>query len=315
MHYRIPKPEHGSQEWLEVRWKDKKDGCRRISASAAAAVHNEHKYMTSADLATELLADYAPKPQPPNKAMERGNRLEPVLLEWAAGADPHPDDEIHVPAEMFCYDDGDCKLIATLDGMDRDGTVYEVKTTRKTFNDELPRHWYWQGVQQAICADVDSITWIVFDGTLELKRYVQVVTSDEKRIHIEACREFLRAINIGITPDSVRASYEFIQNVYPESQPTRVHIGVEGMLLVDKLIAVKSNIAEFEKMQDEIQAKLGELLKDHEVGTFDGEEIVSWKKMTRDSLDTKALSEAHPALVSKYRKITTYRVMKTKRRK
>lgn len=311
MHYRIDKPEHGSQEWLEVRWKDKNDGCRRISASVAAAVHNEHPYTSSADLAAELLADYAPKPQPPSKAMERGNRLEPVLLEWVS----FNGNNVITPFEMYCYDEGDCKLIATLDGIDRYGNVYEVKTTRKTFNDELPRHWYWQGVQQAICADVDRITWVVFDGTLDLKMHQQIVTSDEKRIHIEACREFLNAINMGVTPDTVRASYDFIQNVYPESEPTKVHIGIEGKELVDKLIAVKHNIAEFEKMQDEIQARLGELLKEHEVGTFDGEEIVSWKKMTRDSLDTKALGEAHPALVSKYRKITTYRVMKTKRRK
>lgn len=315
MHYKIIKPEHGSQEWLEVRWRDKNDGCRRISASVAAAVHNEHPYMTSSDLAIELIADKPPVPKPPTPAMERGNRLEPVLLEWAAGADPHPDDEIHVPAEMYCYDDGDCKLIATLDGMDRDGDVYEAKTTRKTFQDELPRHWYWQGVQQAICANVDCITWIVFDGSLELKKYQQIVTSDEKQIHIEACREFLHYINMGVTPPSVQTSYEHVQNMYPKSEPKRVHIGVEGDELVAQLLDVKQSISYLEKEQDRIQAKIGELLKDGEVGTFDGEEIVSWKTMTRDSLDTKALGEAHPALVSKYRKQTTYRVMKTKRRK
>jgi predicted phage-related endonuclease len=311
MHYRIDKPEHGSQEWLEVRWKDKNDGCRRISASVAAAVHNEHPYTTSSDLAIELIADKPPVPKPPTPAMERGNRLEPVLLEWVS----FNGNNVITPIEMYCYDDGDCKLIATLDGIDGDGNVHEVKTTRKTFNDELPRHWYWQGVQQAICADVDRITWVVFDGTLDLKIHQQIVTSDEKQIHIEACREFLHYINMGVTPPNVQTSYEHVQNMYPETTVKSTDVGVDGQLLVQKLIAVKSNIAEFEKMQDEIQAQLGELLKEAEVGTFEGEEIVSWKKMTRDSLDTKALGEAHPALVSKFRKQTTYRVMKTNKRR
>ena len=53
--FQIPKPQHGSQEWLLARWKNK-DGKKLISASNAAAVHGEHKYMTPGDLATELLA-------------------------------------------------------------------------------------------------------------------------------------------------------------------------------------------------------------------------------------------------------------------
>ena len=58
MRYTINKPQHGSKEWLEVRWRDH-NGLSRIAASSAAAVHGEHEYMTAGDLATELLAEEA----------------------------------------------------------------------------------------------------------------------------------------------------------------------------------------------------------------------------------------------------------------
>ena len=46
----IPKPTHGSQDWLNLRWANEK-GEKRITASVAAAIHGEHKYTTPADLA------------------------------------------------------------------------------------------------------------------------------------------------------------------------------------------------------------------------------------------------------------------------
>jgi hypothetical protein len=42
-HYKINKPTHGTEEWLAVRWRNEY-GDARISASVAAAVHDEHPY-------------------------------------------------------------------------------------------------------------------------------------------------------------------------------------------------------------------------------------------------------------------------------
>ena len=53
---RIAKPAHGSQEWLNIRWRNE-NGEARIAASACAAVHGQHAFVTPADLATELLAE------------------------------------------------------------------------------------------------------------------------------------------------------------------------------------------------------------------------------------------------------------------
>ena len=49
-HYTFNKPRHGSAEWLAVRWRDE-NGLARISASNAAAAHNEHQYTSATQLA------------------------------------------------------------------------------------------------------------------------------------------------------------------------------------------------------------------------------------------------------------------------
>jgi len=68
--YTRNKPEHGTAEWLEARWKNGA-GEPQITASVAAVVHGAHPYKTAADLATELLAPTPPQPQPANDAMDR----------------------------------------------------------------------------------------------------------------------------------------------------------------------------------------------------------------------------------------------------
>ena len=62
------------------------------------------------------------------------------------------------------------------------------------------------------------------------------------------------------------------------------------------------------KAQGEAQEKqakdaLARMLLDNEVGLLHGKRVVSWKQMAgRESLDTKALKEAHPDLVKQYMK-------------
>jgi len=310
MHYTINKPEHGSQEWLRVRWENK-DGKKLISASVAAAVHNEHPYTSSAELAAELLADNPPAPLPPTKDMERGNRMEPMLVQWISETEV----PLQTPDIMYGYERGNCRLIATLDAIDPEGKPYEVKSTRKRWTGELPDHWYWQGVQQAMCTGHDQVEWIIFDGDLDMHRYTQVVTSDEKQAHESAVAQFLESIDAGMMPEGAVASYEMVNKMYPQSTPSRVEIGDEGMDAVMQLIDLKDAIKELEKQENELQAQIGEMLKDCEVGTFNGAEIVSWKTYSRETVDTKALTEAHPALVAKFKKRSQYRTMKTKRSK
>lgn len=306
-HYTINKPKHGSEEWLKVRWQTP-DGEARISASAAAAVHGQHNYTTGGDLAVELLASDAPTPKEQNQAMERGNRLEPMIREWASSMFNM---NIVEPDIMYCYDEPGVRLISTLDGMDGSVPV-EIKTTTKRWDNELPRQWYWQGVQQAICANTDRVDWIIFDSSMQLFRYAQRITSDEKRIHIEACREFLADIDAGIMPFGAEIRAEHASTLHPVADGTSTELDSNGAELVHALAELKSEIKRLEKAESELRGRVGLLMGDAETGVFDGQQIVTWKNQTRTSFDQKRFEKEHPALAEKFRKSATIRVMRIK---
>jgi putative phage-type endonuclease len=92
----------------------------------------------------------------------------------------------------------------------------------------------------------------------------------------------------------------------------------------DKVIALDPEYAEIIKRRhditeaikdakaevDGIDALLMEDLGDAEVGTINGQKVVTWKGSTRNSLDTKALKEAHPALAAEFMKATEVRTLR-----
>ena len=110
------KPEHGTADWLAARWKNE-SGEPQITASVAAVVHGAHPFKTAADLATELLAPEPPQPETPNSAMERGNRLEPTLIKWAAD---RLNKVLYTPDVLYCYEEDGVRLMSTLDALSMD---------------------------------------------------------------------------------------------------------------------------------------------------------------------------------------------------
>jgi len=308
MRYTISKPQHGTPAWLAIRWQNE-HGVARISASVAGAVHNEHPFKSAADLANELLAIHPPEPVAPNKAMERGNRLEPVMIEWVADIE---NIQLHTPEVMYAYDEPAVRLIATLDAIDENGDVYEVKTSKTRWTGVLPRYWYWQGIQQAICADVDKIEWVIFDGEMELKRHTQIVTSDERQMHIDACREFLSAIDTGNYPANCTVEYRHVAADHPESQDITMMLPDEFKEVLSELAETKKIIKELEEREETLKTTVCAALGDAQYGAIDGSVVCTWKTSRRNSLDSKALEAAHPALVAKFRKETSYRTFNIK---
>jgi len=309
--YTINKPEHGSQEWLEVRWRNA-EGLSRIAASSAAAVHNEHEYMTPGDLAVELLADEAPQPKPANAAMERGNRLEPVLIQWTSDLE---DIVLLTPDIMYCFENGDARMIATLDAITSDGIPFEIKTTKKRWEGVLPRQWYWQGVQQSICAGTNQIEWRIFDSNLELHQYTQIITSDEQQIHISAVDEFLNLIEQGLVPEVAKLSYDNVSDLYNKSSSTQTILPPTAIEIVNQLEQAKKAKKELDELESKLKAELGLMMKEAEEGILNGDIVVTWKTQTRNVFDSSRFDKDHPVLSKKYRKDTEFRVLKTKVRR
>lgn len=311
MRYTISKPQHGSKEWLEVRWRDH-NGLSRIAASSAAAVHGEHEYMTAGDLAVELLADEAPQPKQANAAMERGNRLEPVLIQWTADLE---EIVLNTPDILYCFENGDARMIATLDAISADGMPFEIKTTKKRWDGVLPRQWYWQGVQQSICVGTNQIEWRIFDSDLELHQYTQIITSDEQQIHISAVDEFLNLIEQGLVPEVAKLSYDNVSDLYNQSSSVQTILPPSAMEVINKLEQIKETKKQVEQVENDLKAELGLMMKNSEEGILNGDIVVTWKTQTRNVFDSARFDKEHPALSKKYRKDTSFRVLKTKVRR
>lgn len=305
--YRIHKPEHGGQDWLDVRFRDE-NGNKRVSASAVAAIYGLHPFVPKDKYAAELLGDVAPSPIPPNPAMERGNRLEPFVMEWAADKMGVP---FVTPEEMFCADtDGGAKMVATLDGFyekDTERRVLEIKTTTRQWEGQLPDYWRIQGIQQAICADVDLITWAVFDPSMILHLHDQVVSQQEIDEHITAVEAWLNAIELGITPDGVRWSYETIQTRYSRPENQVVDLPETTADLFKKLRHVRTELASYKQLEDELKAEICDLIGNADTATINGVTVATWKGQRRESLDIKAFKAAHPDIARLFSKTTTTR--------
>ena len=303
---KISKPTHGSAEWLAVRWKDE-NGLARISASVAASVHGVNPYMTTADLVTELIAAEPPQPKEPNSAMMRGNVLETPIRNWSSQLLGY---ELHEPQEMYVYEEDGVRLIATIDAINPDGLVHEIKTRKRRWDNKMPDMWYWQGVQQAICTGTDKVIWCILDGDLDLKFHTQNVTSDEKRIHIEACRRLLSYVDMGMYPDDVVPTYENVKELYKQSNDTSVELPKEANELINLLQKTNAHIKTLTDSASEIQAELCKMMGESQYAVIDGVVVATWKPVVRNSFDQKKFEKEHSALYQKYKKATTYRQFK-----
>ena len=308
----IPKPPHGSLEWLRIRHRDE-IGMPVVSASEAAAVHGMHRFRSKYGLAMEKLSP-EPEVTETNRAMERGNRLEPVIIEWAG------DDlgiELVSPDLMYQYQDGIASMVATLDAVDADSplAVPDVVVEIKTYNREwspanMPPYWWFQGVQQAICAGVDTIHWAIFDNTLDLHIHEQHVDAEDKEMHIEAVGQFCKQVSTGTIPSDWQASYSEVASHARDNDAVADLTDHAGVIYA--LQEVQAEKRELNDREDELKAKLGIILDGCESGVSGNKEVVTWKQRSRTSFDAKRFAAEQPDLHAQYQTSSSYRVMSLK---
>lgn len=157
----IPKPEHGSLEWLTVRHRDD-NGHVTFGASEAGTLIGVNEYNTLADLCISKL--YPPEVKEPEPQMIKGLIFEDALLKHAGtllGCD--------VETPEFMYRKG--KFTVTLDGLAHgipNGEAHRIIEAKVTSTysvataADLPRSWVAQGhVQQWVLGL--PVSFIVFD--------------------------------------------------------------------------------------------------------------------------------------------------------
>jgi hypothetical protein len=137
----------------------------------------------------------------------------------------------------------------------RDDRLY--KSSHKSFEAYCNDRWnfgrsYAARLIQA--ADVPEVLWAVFDSSMQLHLYTQVVSDEEKAEHIAACEAWLNSIELGMTPSGVKWSYETINRRYAKPEARTVELPSDTTELVARLKHVKAELKSYQELEDQLKA-------------------------------------------------------------
>ena len=110
------------------------------------------------------------------------------------------------------------------------------------------------------------------------------------------------------TPDGSLDYSIVLQGLYKDSKDEEL-ILFEQEKLLERYDEITEIYKEIEVERKKIEQYIQLQLKDYEVG-FIGDRRVTWKKQTRNTIDTKRLKKDYPELVADYMKTTTSRVFR-----
>lgn len=280
---RVPKP-LDREAWLAVRRPF-------FNASSAAVLFDRHPYQSPGDYAATKLTG---KEQSQNSAMRRGIVLEQPVAEWWGEEQGYT---LVEPDELFIHG----RMMATVDRfitqLDR---PVEIKTVGRIVEEPLP---YWLDQCQAImwCCGADTMDLVWLDASMDLQW--QVVDGCEA-LQIEMAdraERFMAAIDLGMVPDWVTMTARNVATLHPDPVGS-IEVDEPTLEWLRVYVNIKQQIREAEDELDRVKDQIANQIGAAEVGTFAGEQVVSWKKSAGHwTLDSAALKAEAPELFNKYR--------------
>lgn len=311
----IPKPTHGSIEWLRLRHRDS-NGKVVFGASDAPALMGASPYKTRADLFLNKL--HEPEVQEDRPEFRRGNILEPVLLDQASEFFSR---RIFTP--QVVYQDG--RFAVSLDGVDdvdQPTVIVEAKTTTRYAireSEDLPEEWLWQGwCQQGVLSPNPEKPLPVWFMVLDRdQRFSCVPMPDNptayRSLKLEA-DVFGEWVESGQpAPDDIdNFTAEQIARIFP-AESTSMELTNEQLNLVLLLDEARYERKVAEEKETALRNALAQILLSNEVGTYQGKKVVSWKQQKgRSGVNITLLRNENPELVKHYEtEGTPYRVLRT----
>jgi putative phage-type endonuclease len=287
-------------EWLELRR-------HYVGASEAAALIGEHPYLSIAELAAQKLTGQA-KPETP--AMRRGQYLEHAIATWYA-------DEFRcslVEPELL-YIFNNC-LIATLDrvlmpaGTAEPDTAVEIKSTRRYIS-EPDRYWYLQCQVQLLCSGFKHVVLVVLDDSDELKTFTIEPEPEIQGLLAEAASTFVADIRTGRLPERLGTlPYRAAAALHPTVERQAVELDNDTAGWCRALVCLQSRIRDLESEADVLKGMVARKLGDAAEGHFDGRTLVTWRSVTRTTIDAKRLRVSLPDVAKEFSSTSTYRQLR-----
>lgn len=309
----IPKPEHGTIEWLQGRQKDE-NGKAILGGSDAPALMNDSPYKSRGDLYHDKVT--APVVGGFNMAFHRGNVLEAPLV---TEAERILKIALHTPDVM--YRSGRWNINSdAVDNEESPSVQIECKTTTRytiASADDLPIEWRWQGWSQMAVLNVP-----VFFSVLDARQNLAVVELERNEHAIDALLSegemFCAAIDsgTGITDFIDEFTAEQIARLV-RAEPTSIELPADMMKVIEAMADAKRMKADFEEAEKIARDEIARHLMGNEIGLINGVQVVSWKQQAgKKSVDMVALRDQYPEVVAQFeREGFPFRVMRINKKK
>ena len=301
----IPTAKMTREEWLQLRRKG-------IGGSDASVIMGKNPYRSILQLWEEKTGKL-PVTDDGNEYTYWGNVMEPIIRKEFMNRTGLKVRQKHA---MIIHKDYPY-LFADVDGIVTDERgekcIFEAKTASQykaeQWEDGVPEEYILQvqhylevcGMDKAYIAALIGGNKFVFHTIYRDDELIRNLISREKEFW-EGC------VLTGTEPvmDDSDATRDYLNQKYSDPIEGSIQLQEDMKSVLAEYQDVDCKIKELEKQKtgfaNQIKAAMGE----YETGEVDGT-VVSWKKISRESLDSKRLRQEQPEVFAEYRNISSYR--------
>ena len=252
------------------------------------------------------------EPAEENEAMQWGNIMEPIIRNHFAEVMKKPVVEVKAMLQHPEYP----YMLADVDGLTVDDAgnpaILEIKTAseykRSEWEEDIPTYYQTQ-VQHYLCVTGVAKAYVaVLIGGNSFKVYEVDADMEIQSMLIVLEQEFWNKVQNMIRPemDGSDAAKDLLDNIYRGGIAEQIILPEEGIEYVDQYIEACAEEDNAKAKKQEASNRIKEIMGDYDKAKCMNHTI-SWKSVSSERLDTKALKEEQPELYQKYVKTSKSR--------
>ncbi|MDE7352082.1 MAG: YqaJ viral recombinase family protein [Acetatifactor sp.] len=292
------------EEWLKYRK-------RGIGGSDVAAILGISKWKSAVGLWLDK-TNQTNEEAEENEAMQWGNIMEPVIRNHFAEVMGKPVVEVKAMLQHPEYP----FMLADVDGLtvDDEGNpaILEIKTASEYKRDEwengIPAYYQTQ-VQHYLCVTGVAKAYVaVLIGGNSFKMYEVDADAEVQRMLISVEKEFWNKVQNMIRPeiDGSDAAAKLLDHAYRGGISEQIVLPEEAIEYVDLYIKASAEEDNAKAKKQEAANHIKDFMRDYDRAKCLNYTI-SWKPVSSERLDSKALKENEPEIYQKYVKTSTSR--------
>lgn len=292
------------EEWL--KWRK-----RGIGGSDVSCLLGINKWKSEIELWLDK-TNQTNEPAVENEAMQWGNIMEPIIRNHFAEVMDKPVVEVKAMLQHPDYP----YMLADVDGLTVDDAgnpaILEIKTAseykRSEWEEDIPTYYQTQ-VQHYLCVTGVAKAYVaVLIGGNSFKVYEVDADMEIQSMLITLELEFWNKVQNMIRPemDGSDAAKDLLDNIYRGGIAEQIILPEDAIEYVDQYIEACAEEDNAKAKKQEASNRIKEIMGDYDKAKCLNHTI-SWKSVSSERLDTKALKEEQPEIYQKYVKTSKSR--------